>query len=41
MKKQVLLLLALCAGAMYANAQTTGTENGHDWVDLGLPSGTL
>ena len=41
MKKQVLLLLALCAGAMCANAQTTGTENGHDWVDLGLPSGTL
>ena len=41
MKKQVLLLLAICAGAMCANAQTTGTENGHDWVDLGLPSGTL
>ena len=26
--------------ATNTNSQTTGTLNGHDWVDLGLPSGT-
>ena len=26
---------------IFCNAQTTGTVNGHEWVDLGLASGTL
>lgn len=26
---------------IFCNAQTTGTFNGHEWVDLGLASGTL
>ena len=29
-----------CLVATNTNSPTTGTLNGHDWVDLGLPSGT-
>lgn len=32
--------LLLLLGAFSASAQTSGVVNGHEWVDLGLPSGT-
>ncbi len=42
MKKISILLITLgCLLGlnMSLSAQSTGTENGHEWVDLGLPSG--
>ena len=39
MKKITLLAAAMLCGALTAAAQNT--ENGHEYVDLGLPSGTL
>ena len=38
MKKIAFFMCCLCA-VMFMSC-TTGTENGHEWVDLGLPSGT-
>ncbi len=38
MKKSTFLMAALLCGAWCATAQNT--ENGHEYVDLGLPSGT-
>ncbi len=32
-------LVAICTGKQQAVAATTGIANGHEWVDLGLPSG--
>lgn len=37
MKKSILFAAAVWCGALCANAQNL--ENGHEWVDLGLPSG--
>jgi len=40
----VLALVAICVMPLYGQnpkTATTGTLNGHEWVDLGLPSGTL
>ena len=39
MRKLTLLAAAMLCGALTAAAQNT--ENGHEYVDLGLPSGTL
>lgn len=39
-----LALVAICVMPLYGQnptSATTGTLNGHEWVDLGLPSGTL
>lgn len=49
MKKALVLAMALAAVCIMPscekdpkpNETTTGTLNGHEWVDLGLPSGTL
>lgn len=47
MKKSILFALALaaiCVIPLYGQntkSETTGTLNGHEWIDLGLPSGTL
>ena len=41
MKKIAFFMCGLCAALfMSCTTNTTGTENGHEWVDLGLPSGT-
>ena len=41
MKKIAFFMCGLCAVMfMSCTTNTTGTENGHEWVDLGLPSGT-
>ncbi|MGN0186457.1 MAG: hypothetical protein ACI392_01755 [Paludibacteraceae bacterium] len=40
MKKIAFFMCCLCAALFMSCTKTTGTENGHDWVDLGLPSGT-
>ncbi|MGN0186455.1 MAG: hypothetical protein ACI392_01745 [Paludibacteraceae bacterium] len=41
MKKIAFFMCCLCAVMfMSCTTNTTGTENGHEWVDLGLPSGT-
>ena len=40
----VLALVSICVMPLYGQnpkTATTGTLNGHEWVDLGLPSGTL
>ena len=40
----VLALVSICVMPLYGQnpkSATTGTLNGHEWVDLGLPSGTL
>ena len=41
MKKIAFFMCGLCVALfMSCTTNTTGTENGHEWVDLGLPSGT-
>ncbi|MGN0186454.1 MAG: hypothetical protein ACI392_01740 [Paludibacteraceae bacterium] len=40
MKKIAFFMCCLCAALFMSCTKTTGTENGHEWVDLGLPSGT-
>ena len=42
MKHLKLFATLCCAVLLFAacGSTTTGTENGHEWVDLGLPSGT-
>ena len=40
MKKFKFLAALCCLCAVMFMSCTTGTENGHEWVDLGLPSGT-
>ena len=41
MKKIAFFMCGLCAALfMSCTTNTTGTENGHEWVNLGLPSGT-
>ena len=40
MKKIAFFMCYLCAVMFMSCTKTTGTENGHEWVDLGLPSGT-
>ena len=40
MKKILLIVFSICF-SIQAKSQTTGTINGHKWVDLGLTSGTL
>ncbi|MGN0186456.1 MAG: hypothetical protein ACI392_01750 [Paludibacteraceae bacterium] len=40
MKKIAFFMCCLCAVMFMSCTKTTGTENGHEWVDLGLPSGT-
>ena len=41
MKHLKLFATLCCAALLFAacSSTTTGTENGHEWVDLGLPSG--
>lgn len=45
MKKALMILAVVAVVATGCNKETqapqNGTENGHEWVDLGLPSGTL
>ena len=40
MKKIAFFMCGLCAVMFMSCTKTTGTENGHEYVDLGLPSGT-
>ena len=40
MKKIAFFMCGLCAVMFMSCTKTTGIENGHEWVDLGLPSGT-
>ena len=41
MKKTISIFVLLTMVLTFVNSQTTGTLDGHIWVDLGLPSGTL
>ena len=40
MKKIAFFMCGLCAVMFMSCTKTTGIENGHEYVDLGLPSGT-
>ncbi len=37
----IIVFTNLAIGKEFHNGPTTGTHNGHDYIDLGLPSGTL
>ncbi len=41
MKKIIIILLSPFLWAMHLSAQSSGAANGHQYVDLGLPSGLL